>query len=153
MLMLNEIIDKINKEMKKYGEKINDGAMDDEVEVFSNEVNKKLNIKLPQEYCIVLKLVNGLEFNGFIIYGIDEYLLKKDINQHINGFIDNNLICYDNEWLKQYIFFGESDISWYVYDISSKMYFEIDRPSEEKMVAFNNLTDMIKQLLTDMSSI
>ena len=136
MLMLNEIIDKINNEMKRYGENINDGAMDDEIEVFSNEVNKKLNIKLPQEYCIVLKLVNGLEFNGFIIYGIDEYLLKKDINQHINGFIDNNLICYDNEWLKQYIFFGESDISWYVYDISSKMYFEIDRPSEEKMVAF-----------------
>lgn len=151
--MLIEIVNQIKQEMEKYSEKINDGATDNEIKVFTNEVREKLNIKLPQEYYQVLKIVNGLEFNGFIIYGIDENLLKKNTNQHINGFIDNNLICYDNEWLKQYIFFGESDISWYVYDILSKMYFEIDRPSEEKMFSFNDLTDMVKKILTDMVNI
>lgn len=151
--MLNAIIDQIKREMENYNERLNDGAMDNEIEVFFNEVSEKLNVKIPQEYCRILQLVNGLEFNGFIIYGIDEYLLKKNTNQHINGFIDNNMIYYYNDWLKQYIFFGESDISWYVYDIPSKMYFEIDRPSEEKMVAFNNFIDMVIKILTDMLSV
>lgn len=151
--MLNAIIDQIKREMEKYNERLNDGAMDNEIEVFFNEVSEKLNVKIPQEYCRILQLVNGLEFNGFIIYGIDEYLLKKNTNQHINGFVDNNMIYYYNDWLKQYIFFGESDISWYVYDIPSKMYFEIDRPSEEKMVAFNNFIDMVIKILTDMLSV
>lgn len=151
--MLNAIIDQIKREMEKYNERLNDGAMDNEIEVFFNEVSEKLNVKIPQEYCRILQLVNGLEFNGFIIYGIDEYLLKKNTNQHINGFVDNNMIYYCNDWLKQYIFFGESDISWYVYDIPSKMYFEIDRPSEEKMVAFNNFIDMVIKILTDMLSV
>ena len=45
--------------------------------------------------------------------------LKVDVqqNQSINGMIENNKIWYENEWQKKYLFLGESDISWYVYDL------------------------------------
>ena len=49
--------------------------------------------------------INGIEYNGFILYGVDEPLLKESPNQHINGLIDCNKVWYENEWQKQYLFF------------------------------------------------
>ena len=49
--------------------------------------------------------------NGFILYGADEPLLKKEPNQHVNGLIDCNKVWHENEWQKQYLFLGESSIS------------------------------------------
>ena len=104
---------------------------------------------IPNEYIKILKVVNGLEFNGFILYGIDQYLLDEQSNQIINGLIENNKILYENEWEKQYIFLGESNICWYVYDLIECKYYELDRPSGSKMKVFNSLEDMVEEILNN----
>ena len=80
----------ISKEMAMYGEKINSGAGKKELAEFNEKAAGELNIDLPQEYIALLKVINGIEFNGFIIYGIDEEILKKASNQSINGLIELN---------------------------------------------------------------
>ena len=132
-----------------YGEKINAGATNAEIQLFINEVKKSLNIELPLEYADVLKVVNGLEFNGFILYGIDQYLLTKQQNQHINGLIENNKIWYENSWLKQYVFLGESSISWYVYNLTTGKYCELDNPSGSVNETFRNLPCLVDRLMSD----
>ncbi|WP_278321669.1 SMI1/KNR4 family protein [Clostridium massiliamazoniense] len=44
------------------------------------EANKKLNVEIPKEYLDIISKINGIEFNGFILYGVDEYLLEHQIN-------------------------------------------------------------------------
>lgn len=43
------------------------------------------------------RTINGIKFNGFILYGVDEPLLKKIPNQHVNEFIDCNKVWYSKE--------------------------------------------------------
>ncbi len=140
---LNEIIEL----QKQFGEDINSGASDEEIRNFKEAVYKEFNVFLPEEYLEALKTVNGIEFNGYILYGVDSRLLEKEHNQPINGLIDCNKAWYDNEWQKQYVFLGESGMSWYVYDIADKKYYELDIPSGDKINEFCGVDELLEKLL------
>lgn len=147
--MWKELLGKIVEEMNEYGEKINNGASTDLIDTLNCKANEILNIQLPTEYIHLLEFINGLEFNGFIIYGIDSEYLDKLPNQDIYGVIENNMIWYENEWQRKYIFLGESNISWYVYDMEMAKYYELDNPSGRNMAEFTSLDKMLEKMLSD----
>lgn len=147
--MWKDKFQEIIQEKKIYGEKVNIGVTEEELENYFKEAKAELNVDLPNDYANILKLVNGLEFNGFILYGIDQSLLSKQPNQSINGLIEYNKIWYENEWQKKYIFIGESNISWYVYDIAECKYIELDNPSGRENEVFSSLEDMVEKMLND----
>ena len=76
-------------------------------------------------------------------------MLEKTPKQSINGFIELNKTWYENEWQKQYVFLGESSISWYVYDSIDQKYYELDNPSGTVCEEFPNLESMVEKVLTD----
>ena len=139
----------IAQEKNIYGEQINTGATEEEIRIFIKRVKDEFEIDLPNQYIEILRSVNGVEFNGFIFYGIDEELLDTPQNQHIEGFIRSNKIWYENKWQKKYIFLGESDISWYVYDVILGRYLELDNPSGMEMEVFISLDYLLEKALSD----
>ena len=114
-----------------------------------NTIIPHIILNIYSSYLIYAILVNGLEFNGFILYGIDQILLSKQPNQSINGLIEYNKIWYENEWQKKYIFIGESSISWYAYDFAECKYAELDNPSGRENEVFSSLEDMVEKILSD----
>ncbi|MDQ0232651.1 YrhA family protein [Metabacillus malikii] len=98
----------IEKLEARFGDKLNNGASAQELRIFTKAVKERLNIDLLPEHLQLLRNINGLEFNGFIIYGIDEEFLDKAPNASITGLIDSNEIWYENEHQKQYLFIGDS---------------------------------------------
>lgn len=142
---LNEII----KEKKLYGEKINIGATTEEINAIIDEIHKELNLSIPSGYIKILEVVNGLEFNGFILYGIDECLLRHQPNQNIYGLSEYNQIWHENGWHDDYFFIGEGNISWYVYDLKRRQYIELDNPSGREAAVFSNIEDMVEKILGD----
>ncbi len=142
-------LEEIIHEMAMYGEKVNSGAGEKEIVQFNEKLEEELNIHLPREYIKLLKVINGIEFNGFILYGIDEELLEKTPNQSISGLIELNKTWYENEWQKSYVFWGESNTSWYVYDDIDKKYYELDNPSGTVCEEFADLESMLEKILTD----
>ena len=147
--MWKEKLQEIVEEKNLYREKINFGATTEEIKLFLKETKTVLNVELPNDYLKILEVVNGIEFNGYILYGIDQNLLNVKQNQNINGLIECNEIWYENEWQKKYIFLGESNISWYVYNLLEHKYYELDNPSGEEVEVFNNLESMVEKLLSD----
>lgn len=149
MEMWQDKLQDIIQEKNLYGEKVNIGATQEELKLFVEKVRDEIKVDLPDEYVAVLKVVNGIEFNGFILYGIDQALINKHQNQSINGFIECNKIWHENEWQKQYIFLGESNISWYVYDLKESKYYELDNPSGRENKIFISLESLVEKLLSD----
>ncbi len=147
--MWKERLDEIRQEEKRYGRDINCGISEEEAGTFIKAVKVELGIALPEEYLKILRTINGIEYNGFILYGVDEPLLNEAPNQHINGLIDCNKVWYENEWQKQYLFLGEGSISWYVYDLKTKMYYELDNPSGEINEEFHDFERMLDKMLED----
>lgn len=147
--MWNKKLQEIKKMAAVFGEEINGGATDEDVQRFLVEIKEQFCIDKLHSYINVLKQVNGLEFNGFILYGIDEYLLSKAPKQAINGFIDNNEVWHEIEWKKEYIFLGDGNISWYAYDIASDKYVELDKPSGVILEVFDTMDLLADKLFAD----
>ena len=145
--MWQEHLEEIRKEERKYGDELNDGISEEESLTFIKEAEKELGAVLPKEYVKILETINGLEFNGVILYGADEQLLKEAPARSVNGLIDNNKIWYENEWQKRYLFLGESNISWYVYDLNSKKYCELDNPTGELSEEFDEFEEILDKML------
>ena len=147
--MWKERLEEIRPEEKRYGAYINCGISEEEAGVFIKAVKDELGIALPEEYLKILRIVNGIEFNGFILYGVDESLLHEAPTQSVNGLIDCNQVWYENEWQKQYLFLGEGSISWYVYDLKTKKYCELDNPSGELSEEFDDFEQMLDKMPED----
>ena len=147
--MWKEHLEEIRQEEKRYGEDINCGISEEEAETFIKAVKDELGIALPEEYLKILRIVNGIEYNVFILYGVDESLLQEAPNRSVNVLIDCNQVWYENEWQKQYLFLGEGSISWYVYDLNTKRYCELDNPSGELSEEFDDLEQMLDKMLED----
>ncbi len=46
-------------------------------------------------------------------------------------------------------FWGESNISWYVYDLTQHKYYELDNPSGREIGVFNSLECLLEKLLSE----
>lgn len=145
--MWKEEIEKIKEEKNIYGEKINKGADNIAIEKLRKELKYQFDVDLPQEYANILKVVNGLEFNGYILYGIDEKLIDFSLDQAINGILEMNSIWYENENQKAFLFLGESNITWYVYILNTQEYAVLDNPSGRVLKKYNAFDEMFNYML------
>lgn len=114
--MWGKLLADIRRIEEKYGDTLNTPASNKQIEILIKTVKEKFNYVLPEQYINFLKTVNGLEFNGFIIYGVDSLHLQVENNKTVYGFVEANEIWHENEHQKQYIFFGESNesVKWFV---------------------------------------
>ena len=75
-----------------------DAAGADKIKRLTIEVRTALNLTLPDEYIKFLKECDGLEFDGYIIYGTDHFLENQADYEDI---------------AKQHIIFAEYDTGWF----------------------------------------
>lgn len=139
-----DLLVEIEKIEEKYGSYLRNPVSDIEIKKMNHSIQQKLgNIVLPESYIEFLKKMNGLDFNGLVIYGVDKILLDKEVDEDIHGFIETNEIWYENDWQKQYVFFGDSDTAWYCYDQKENVYVELDKPSGTFIQSFESFDVML----------
>ena len=126
-------LDAVKAIKKEYGENLPPPADEVEIKRFSEVVGEVFRIEIPQEYLAFLRLCNGFEFNGCIIYSCQNMVE----NQLDYDFLTDN-----------YIVFAEYDMGWFCLEKSNGKYFELDRPSGERVRIFNTLEEMIKYILS-----
>ena len=135
-----ELLEKIEKIESGYGEKLNSPINLDKIKSLSkNEINK-VQTFMEQEYSRFLTKVNGLDFNGSVLYG-----LKTDDSCSAEVYD----ILHEVEENKRFVFIGENNISWFVYNPSNDEYLELDMPSAEVVEKFNSLDDLLESFLSD----
>ncbi|MCB2361931.1 YrhA family protein [Clostridium estertheticum] len=147
--MWEQLFFKIKDKIEKRGRKLNNPALEEQIEILKKTVKEKFNQVLPEQYVNFLKTTNGLEFNGFIFYGVDTSLFDVQNNQTVYGYVDTNEIWYENEHQKQYMFFGEGSISWHCFDLLNEVYVELDNPSGTVMQTYPDFNSMLERALED----
>jgi hypothetical protein len=122
---MKTIINNIINQMKKYGIKVNNGALKKDIIALET----KMEVKFPADYVELLTNVNGLEFNGVIIYSVD----GTELIQPVSG------INYMNETWKEMkniansnlLVWAEDDMNLYVYDFEKACYKTIGKYGNE----------------------
>ncbi|MDM5187378.1 YrhA family protein [Bacillus sp. DX4.1] len=139
--MVLDLLSSIEKIKNKRGKSIIQSASDESIQNIKNWIssNVKKNVWV-NEYENFLKIANGLDFNGLVIYNAN----PTDDN---NGFITANEIWRENEWDSNYLFFGDSSIAWFCFDVDSHLFLELDKPSGDIMAEYHSFNEMIEQAI------
>lgn len=142
------LLEEIRKTEAKYGDELNSPVTDQEIRNFEEAVLGKLTVnEIPSGYKKFLQTVNGLDFNGLVIYGLDQELLREENDEEVYGFIETNEQWHENDEQKKYLFFGDSDTAWYCLDVIQNEYLELDKPSGTLMNKFNDFNAMLADAL------
>ncbi|ARV43891.1 YrhA family protein [Bacillus inaquosorum] len=142
------LLEEIRKTEAKYGDELNSPVTDQEIRNFEEAVLGKFPVnEIPLEYKKFLQTVNGLDFNGLVIYGLDQELLREENNEEVYGFIETNEQWHENDEQKKYLFFGDSDTAWYCLDVIENEYLELDKPSGTPMNKFDDFNAMLADAL------
>ena len=146
--MNTKLITQIGEEMSKYCEELNTRMSEFEIKQLEYKFEARFSVKLHKEYALLLALVNGIEWNGFIIYGIKNEMESESTNEIIDLF-DMNEVWHENVSLRKYIFIGDSCISWYCYDKTLKKFVELDKPSGSKVDEFEDFGELLNSVLSN----
>lgn len=143
-----DLLVEVEKIEDKYGSSLRKPASDKEIIKMNKTIQEKLEgCVLPESYIRFLKKINGLDFNGLVIYGVDEVLLDMEVDEVVHGFIETNEIWYENDWRNKYVFYGDSDTAWYCFDLKMSLYVELDKPSGTLIQSFDSFDSMLKDAL------
>lgn len=148
--MWRDALKKVQEKRDKfYAYGTNPGVPLDIINDWAVRVQEALGVKPPKEFMDVLREINGVEWNGYILYGVDRDAFPIPPECSVYGMIEQNKIWYEVESQKAYLFLGESNISWYVYEIATHHYLELDNPSGRKVGVFRSFSEMFEKLLND----
>lgn len=148
MAQWKELLIEIKKIEEKYGSSLRNPVTDVEISKLQLDIQEKLGkLELPKSYVDFLKTANGLDFNGLVIYGVDVNLLDDHEGEELQGFVETNKIWHENDWQKQYIFFGDSDTAWYCLDLKKEIYHELDKPSGTLIQSYDSFDSMFNEAI------
>jgi hypothetical protein len=148
--MWREQVNQISKIREKRNRKINLASNENELARFRRSVVERFGEDLlPHQYYEFLQTVNGIEFNGLKIYGIDQIFMDSNPINQVEGFFDANETWESIKEDDELIFFGDSDIAWYCYNVPKKSFVELDKPSGEHMGTFGDFNTMLESAFTE----
>jgi hypothetical protein len=145
--LLQEHID----DKKAYGESPQPAAGPAQLQALRARAKKELGVDLPAAYLELLKITDGLDSNGMVIYGSETRPIVgyEEKDRLIQGIVDANLIWRDYPPHAQWLFFGDSGISMYGLDLEGGKYQILDRASNSLVEEFPSFEGMLARALEE----
>jgi hypothetical protein len=147
--MWTDLLKEILEEMEEDELTPQPPASDADIQFLLADLANLGNVKtLPDSYIQLLKMMNGLEWNGLSIYSTKTMPLE-DTDDKLLGLIEANQIWRDLEDHKRYLFFGEAEISLYCQDLTTSAFLELDRSSDTVIETYHIFENILSKALKD----
>lgn len=110
----------------------------------------ELGADIPDEYAELLRLANGVDWNGFFIYATERTPIagregKKP--RFIEGFVEQNKRWRELPPKKDLLVVAESGDAIYTYNLAEKAFQDRDRQSNDVIQSYPSLEAMLEQAL------
>ncbi len=135
-----ELLQRIMDYKSRMGQVVWPPADEDALALLTRYSGTIQNIDVPDTYKWLLSITNGLDFNSYVIYGTIV---------HTNPFLDSFRDV--NEMLRQspreHVFYGDTADELFVFELGSKRFQAVDRPSFSLLEEFENFDAMLAYIL------
>jgi SMI1 / KNR4 family (SUKH-1) len=107
----------------------------------------ELGADIPPDYMEFLRQHNGLDWNGLAFYASETVPITGYTDRFIQGFIEANLGWRDNEYMNQFLVFGDNGMDIYTYEFDTGEYSARDRISDDVNEVFASFDEMLSVAL------
>jgi hypothetical protein len=142
---MTEVVDllaQIDAEKRAFAQTIWPPATPDAVARLRGVAPETLGADLPEGYVSFLARHDGLDFNGFVIYGATEHL-----EPFLSGIVEANDRLGGQE--AGYVFYGDAGDRLYAQDRASGAWVALDGPSLDVIGTFPSFDAMLARALRD----
>jgi hypothetical protein len=124
------------------------GAAKDELERLSKAIRKELGASLPNEVIEILRQVDGFVENGVSLYGVDPEF-RDDHFDSGPGILAENLLNWStySETAQRYLFIGDSDLWFFVIELSTAQALALDRSTLRTKHSFKTGEEMVNDMM------
>lgn len=119
-----------------------------EVAEFQKYANSQLGFFLPFNYAEFLKMVNGYSNNGKTLFAADLDELHNKNPRKIAGYIINNFYALVNHPDKNFLYIGETNTHFYVFDRDHSHYALVNKLTFQKVKIYVNFSELLREVCT-----
>ncbi|WP_231590643.1 YrhA family protein [Hymenobacter terrenus] len=150
-------MNEIQTNREKLGRPIAPAATTEELRMVQEEATQKLRYTLPPAYLDLLRLSNGLDWNGVQLYASQprtRVTPEGRMKYLFRGIVEANEQWRDFPPNEEFIFFAESGDVLYCYNLTSGKFEIVDRITKEmdddQTDAFDTCEELLETLLNHM---
>jgi hypothetical protein len=123
------------------------GALPEDIERTEQAAHDQLGLDLPADLCNVLAEIDGFSENGVTLYGTDQGL--PDDQAYGPTIVAENLALWSGmpETVEEYLFIGDSDLWYFVFDLQSKRFAVLSRSTLEPVHSFSSAAELVNDML------
>jgi hypothetical protein len=107
-----------------------------------------LGTTLPVAYLNFLRLTNGLDWNGVVVYASETTPLGGHVDRSISGIVDMNLGLRADERFDDLLVFGSNGLDLYTLRLSTRVYETYDEVPHEPLDTFGTFDGLLTGALT-----
>lgn len=148
--MIKDLLDTVAAWEKRFKQTPQPPASDDAVQDLRKRSQAELGADIPDEYAELLKVANGIDWNGMTFYATETSPVpgregKKP--RFVQGFVEQNKVWRGYEPKKNFLVFGDSGDEVYTYNLVDKAFQERDRQSDSLIRTHPTLEAMLAQAM------
>jgi len=139
---IDELLRRIEAEKREFDQTVQPPAAPAAIERLRTHARDSLRTELPDGYVRFLQHADGLDFNGYVIYGASEH--EKP---YLAGLAEANAQLADPP--ARYVFYGETGDELFAQDREGGAWVLLDRPSLDVIENFPSFEAMLERMLHD----
>jgi hypothetical protein len=137
---IEDLLANINAEKREFAQTIWPPASADAIARLRQLARDTLRTDLPEDYVTFLGRNDGLDFNGYVIYGATEHA-----EPFLSGFVEANERLGGPQ--DRYVYYGDTGDQLYAQDRASRSWVALDRPSLDVVATFPSFDAMLAKVL------
>ena len=120
--MYLKILDELADKMRSDGDAMQPPATEQQLLQVRKKAQEKLGHDLPEGYRRFLAEVNGLNYDGLVIYATEPSPIIGYEHELIEGFVEANVDDREFEPMSRYLAFGQNEFDVFVLDLKTGEY-------------------------------
>ena len=146
--MYQELLQRLAAEQRQAASAPQPPCNDDELQRLIERVRQTLRIDPPAGYLDFLRLSNGLDWNGVVIYAADTSPIAGHPDRIIPDIVEMNLNYRDDSRFEDLLVIGSNGMDLYACRISQDVYQIYDEVPHELLETFATFDELMTKALT-----
>lgn len=149
--MYRKLLEQIAKELGERGEELQPPCSPESLKQLTDMTQAMFSCTVPAEYTEFLRITNGLDWNGLVIYASATTPIVGVGEATIQGFVEANFLWRDYKPNENYLIFAESGLNKYAYNMATYDYQVIDRASMDLVKSTASFEGLVGEVLEAVS--
>jgi hypothetical protein len=145
--MYRNLLNRVTEEQRQFRCEPQPPCTEAQLEQLAERAMAELATELPAEYREFLRLTNGLDWNGVVIFASERTPITSYPDRFIYGFVEMNLIFREADD-SRFLVFGSDGMDVYTYDQSTSAYEIHDQVSRDLIDTVPSFDALITKALT-----